>query len=48
MEPDRYDFHPGGSLNVVAVLLGVLAIISGIFHLLRISHPGNRTGYGSG
>jgi uncharacterized membrane protein HdeD (DUF308 family) len=29
-------FHPGGSLNVVAVLLGVLAIISGIFHLLRI------------
>lgn len=29
-------FHPGGSLNVVAVLIGVLAIISGIFHLLRI------------
>lgn len=29
-------FHPGGSLNVVAVLLGVLAIFSGIFHLTRI------------
>lgn len=29
-------FRPGGSLNVVAVLLGVLAILSGIFHLLRI------------
>ena len=28
--------HPGGSLNVVAVLLGVLAIISGIFQLVRI------------
>jgi uncharacterized membrane protein HdeD (DUF308 family) len=29
-------FHPGGSLNVVAVLLGILAILSGIFHLARI------------
>ena len=29
-------FHPGGSLNVVAVLLGVAAILSGIFHLVRI------------
>ena len=29
-------FHPGGSLNVVAVLLGVAAIVSGLFHLLRI------------
>ena len=29
-------FHPGGSLNVVAVLLGILAICSGIFHLVRI------------
>ena len=29
-------FHPGGSLNVVAVLLGILAIVSGIFHLARI------------
>jgi uncharacterized membrane protein HdeD (DUF308 family) len=33
-------FHPGGSLNVVAVLIGVLAIVSGIFHLLRIFGPG--------
>ena len=29
-------FHPSGSLNVVAVLLGVLMICSGIFHLARI------------
>jgi uncharacterized membrane protein HdeD (DUF308 family) len=29
-------FHPSGSLNVVAILLGVLMIISGIFHLARI------------
>jgi uncharacterized membrane protein HdeD (DUF308 family) len=29
-------FHPGGSLNVVAVLLGILAILSGIFHLVRV------------
>ena len=29
-------FHPGGSLNVLAVLLGILAIVSGIFHLVRI------------
>jgi uncharacterized membrane protein HdeD (DUF308 family) len=29
-------FHPAGSLNVVAVLLGVLMIISGIFHLSRM------------
>jgi uncharacterized membrane protein HdeD (DUF308 family) len=27
--------HPSGSLNVIAVLLGVLAIVSGIFHLIR-------------
>jgi uncharacterized membrane protein HdeD (DUF308 family) len=29
-------FHPSGSLTVVAVLLGVLMICSGIFHLVRI------------
>jgi uncharacterized membrane protein HdeD (DUF308 family) len=29
-------FHPGGSLNVVAVLLGIALICSGIFHLVRI------------
>lgn len=29
-------FHPSGSLNVVAVLLGVLMICSGLFHLARI------------
>jgi uncharacterized membrane protein HdeD (DUF308 family) len=28
-------FHPTGSLNVVAVLLGILMILSGIFHLIR-------------
>ena len=29
-------FHPGGTLNVLAVLLGILAICSGIFHLVRV------------
>jgi uncharacterized membrane protein HdeD (DUF308 family) len=28
--------HPSGSLNVVAILLGVLMILSGIFHLVRV------------
>ncbi len=29
-------FHPSGSLNVIAVLFGILMIISGIFHLVRV------------
>jgi uncharacterized membrane protein HdeD (DUF308 family) len=29
-------FHPTGSLNVIAVLTGILLIISGIFHLIRV------------
>src|SRR5919108_20010 len=29
-------FHPGGSLNVVAVLLGITMICSGLFQLVRI------------
>jgi uncharacterized membrane protein HdeD (DUF308 family) len=33
-------FHPGGSLNVVAVLIGVIMICSGLFHLVRIFGPG--------
>ncbi len=32
-------FHPTGSLNVLAVLLGVLMIFSGIFHLIRVFEP---------
>jgi uncharacterized membrane protein HdeD (DUF308 family) len=32
-------FHPTGSLNVLAVLLGVLMILSGIFHLVRVFDP---------
>jgi uncharacterized membrane protein HdeD (DUF308 family) len=32
-------FHPSGSLNVVAVLLGILMILSGIFHLVRVFDP---------
>jgi len=32
-------FHPTGSLNVIAVLLGVLMILSGIFHLVRVFDP---------
>jgi uncharacterized membrane protein HdeD (DUF308 family) len=29
-------FHPSGSLNVIAVLIGILMIISGIFNLIRV------------
>jgi uncharacterized membrane protein HdeD (DUF308 family) len=29
-------FHPTGSLNAIAVLIGLLLLISGIFHLIRI------------
>ena len=29
-------FHPTTSLNVIAVLLGILMILSGIFHLIRV------------
>jgi uncharacterized membrane protein HdeD (DUF308 family) len=32
--------HPSGSLNVIAVLLGVLMIVSGLFHLVRVFGPG--------
>ena len=28
--------HPSGSLNVIAVLLGILMILSGLFHLIRV------------
>ena len=28
--------HPTGSLNVLAVLIGILLILSGIFHLIRV------------
>src|SRR5215470_14981945 len=31
--------HPSGSVNVIAVLLGVLAILSGIFNLIRVFDP---------
>jgi uncharacterized membrane protein HdeD (DUF308 family) len=31
--------HPTSSLNVVAVLLGILMIISGIFNLIRVFDP---------
>lgn len=29
-------FHPSVSLNVIAVLIGLLLIVSGIFHLIRV------------
>ncbi len=32
-------FHPTGSLNVIAVLFGVLMILSGIFQLIRVFEP---------
>jgi uncharacterized membrane protein HdeD (DUF308 family) len=35
-------FHPTGSLNVIAVLLGVLMILSGIFNLIRVFDPAER------
>ena len=28
--------HPSGSLNVLAVLIGVLLLISGLFYLVRV------------
>jgi uncharacterized membrane protein HdeD (DUF308 family) len=31
--------HPTGSLNVIAVLLGILMIVSGLFHLIRVFDP---------
>jgi uncharacterized membrane protein HdeD (DUF308 family) len=31
--------HPSGSLNVIAVLIGVLLLISGVFHLIRMLDP---------
>ena len=40
-------FHPSGSLNVLAVLLGVLMIFSGIFHLIRVFDPEENHGSGS-
>lgn len=41
-------FHPGGTLNVVAVLLGILAIVSGIFHLVRVFGRGEANRVWSG
>jgi uncharacterized membrane protein HdeD (DUF308 family) len=32
-------FHPTSSLNVIAVLLGILMILSGIFNLIRVFDP---------
>jgi len=31
--------HPSGSLNVLAVLIGVLLLISGLFYLIRVFDP---------
>jgi len=35
-------FHPTTSLNVIAVLLGILMIISGLFNLIRVFDPRER------
>jgi len=35
-------FHPTTSLNVIAVLLGILMILSGLFHLVRVFDPRER------
>ena len=34
--------HPTGSLNVIAVLLGILMLLSGLFHLVRVFDPWER------
>jgi uncharacterized membrane protein HdeD (DUF308 family) len=31
--------YPSGSLNVLAVLVGILMIVSGIFNLIRVFDP---------
>jgi len=31
--------HPSGSLNVIAVLIGVSLVLSGVFHLIRMFDP---------
>jgi uncharacterized membrane protein HdeD (DUF308 family) len=33
-------FHPSGSLNVIAVLIGVLLLIGGLFHLISMFSSG--------
>lgn len=35
-------FHPTGSLNVIAVLLGIMMLLSGLFHLIRVLDPQER------
>ncbi len=35
-------FHPTTSLNVIAVLLGILSIVSGLFSLIRVFDPRER------
>ena len=35
-------FHPSGSLNVIAVLLGILMIVSGVFHVVRVFDSAER------
>lgn len=35
-------FHPTGSLNVIAVLLGIMMLLSGLFHLIRVFDPRER------
>jgi uncharacterized membrane protein HdeD (DUF308 family) len=41
-------FHPSGSLNVIAVLLGIMMILSGLFHLIRVFEPRERQRVWSG
>ncbi len=35
-------FHPTGSLNVIAILLGIMMLLSGLFHLIRVFDPRER------
>jgi uncharacterized membrane protein HdeD (DUF308 family) len=41
-------FHPTSSLNVIAVLLGIMMILSGLFHLIRVFEPRERQWVWSG
>lgn len=34
--------HPSGSLNVIAVLVGIIVLVSALFHLVRMFDPAER------
>jgi uncharacterized membrane protein HdeD (DUF308 family) len=38
--------HPSVSLIVIAMLLGILMIVTGVFHLLRVFDSAEQHGHG--